>query len=58
MLCRPDVECSKLEKEGQVEGGGGRRREEESRTKDSIFCNLSAKSLCSIRTLFGDLDKA
>lgn len=26
MLCRPDVACSKLEREGQVEGGGGRRR--------------------------------
>lgn len=59
MLCRPDVECSKLEREGQVEGGGARRRrEEESKTKDNIFCNLSAESLCSARTLFGDLDKA
>lgn len=59
MLCSPDMERSEPERAGQVEGGGERRRRgEESKTKDNVLCNLSAKSLCSVRTLFGDLDKA
>lgn len=56
MLCSPDMERSEPGRAGKVEGGG-ERRGEESKTKDNILCNLSAKSLCSVRTLFGDLDK-